>query len=52
LLVRLKPRVLEVLTRSADETLPRDALHELSVDECVQSVLAQLPRMHPPSQPG
>ncbi|PMS23118.1 hypothetical protein C0Z18_02575 [Trinickia dabaoshanensis] len=40
LLVRLKPRVLEVLSRAADETLPRDALHELSVDECVQSVLA------------
>ena len=41
LLVRLKPRVLEVLSRAADETLPRDALHELSVDECVQSVLAR-----------
>jgi MFS superfamily sulfate permease-like transporter len=40
-LVRLKPRVLEVLGRAADETLPRDALHELSVDECVQSVLAE-----------
>ncbi|MGG1946265.1 SulP family inorganic anion transporter [Trinickia sp. NRRL B-1857] len=40
-LVRLKPRVLEVLGRAADDTLPRDALHELSVDECVQSVLAE-----------
>lgn len=43
-LVRLKPRVLEVLSRAADETLPRDALHELSVDECVQSVLAEAAR--------
>ncbi|WP_116136626.1 SulP family inorganic anion transporter [Trinickia diaoshuihuensis] len=43
LLVRLKPRVLEVLGRAADETLPREALHELSVDECVQSVLARRP---------
>ncbi|RDU95035.1 SulP family inorganic anion transporter [Trinickia dinghuensis] len=49
-LVRLKPRVLEVLGRAADETLPRDALHELSVDECVQSVLAQLPRLQVPQQ--
>lgn len=43
-LVRLKPRVLEVLGRAADETLPREALHELSVDECVQSVLAEAAR--------
>lgn len=43
MLVRLKPRVLDVLRRAADETLPSDALHELSVDECVQSVLAQGP---------
>jgi MFS superfamily sulfate permease-like transporter len=47
LLVRLKPRVLDVLGRAADETLPREALHELSVDECVQSELAHLP---PPLQ--
>ena len=38
LLVRLKPPALEVLSRSADEALPREALHELSVDECVQSL--------------
>ncbi len=43
MLVRLKPRVLDVFGRAADETLPRDALHELSVDECVQSVLALRP---------
>ncbi len=50
MLVRLKPRVIEVLARAADETLPRDALHELSVDECVQSVLAQRPRVSTPAQ--
>lgn len=38
LLVRLKPPVLAVLTRAANETLPRESLHELSVDECVQSL--------------
>jgi MFS superfamily sulfate permease-like transporter len=52
LLVRLKPRVIEVLARAADETLPRDALHELSVDECVQSAFAQLPRAKAPSPRG
>lgn len=40
-LVRLKPRALEALRRAADETLPLDALRELSVDECVQSVLSE-----------
>ncbi|WP_206951238.1 SulP family inorganic anion transporter [Trinickia acidisoli] len=40
LLVRLKQRALEALRRAADDTLPLDALRELSVDECVQSVLA------------
>lgn len=39
LLVRLKPRALAVLERAASETLPCDALRELSVDECVQSIL-------------
>ncbi|WP_019448798.1 SulP family inorganic anion transporter [Cupriavidus sp. BIS7] len=38
LLVRLKPRALEVLARAANEALPRESLHELSVDECVQSL--------------
>ncbi|MNL76994.1 hypothetical protein D3C87_2030600 [compost metagenome] len=38
LLVRLKPPVLAVLTRAASETLPRESLHELSVDECVRSL--------------
>jgi hypothetical protein len=38
LLVRLKPPALDVLTRSADDTLPLGALHELSVDEAVQSL--------------
>jgi len=37
-LVRLKPPALEVLGRSASESLPREALHELSVDDCVQSL--------------
>lgn len=40
-LARLKPRALAALTRATDETLPVDALRELSVDECVQSVLAE-----------
>lgn len=40
ILVRLKPRALDALRRAADETLPLDAMRELSVDECVQSVLA------------
>jgi MFS superfamily sulfate permease-like transporter len=39
-LVRLKPRALDALRRAADDTLPLDAMRELSVDECVQSVLA------------
>lgn len=39
-LVRLKPRALDALRRAADESLPLDAMRELSVDECVQSVLA------------
>lgn len=38
-LARLKPRVLGALARAVDDTLPADALRELSVDECVQSVL-------------
>ncbi|TAM55128.1 MAG: SulP family inorganic anion transporter [Paraburkholderia sp.] len=42
-LVRLKPRALAALRRAVDDTLPLDALRELSVDECVQSVLAGLP---------
>ncbi|MGN6315444.1 SulP family inorganic anion transporter [Trinickia sp.] len=40
ILVRLKPRALDALRRAADETLPLGAMRELSVDECVQSVLA------------
>ncbi|RKP51003.1 SulP family inorganic anion transporter [Trinickia fusca] len=39
-LARLKPRALAVLARAADEdTLQADALRELSVDECVQSIM-------------
>lgn len=38
-LARLKPRVLRVLTRAANDALPLDALHELSVDVCVRSLL-------------
>jgi hypothetical protein len=38
-LARLKPRALAALGRAVDETLPAQALRELSVDECVQSVL-------------
>lgn len=41
LLVRLKPRALAVLERAANESLPCDALRELSVDECVQSILGE-----------
>ncbi|WP_449413669.1 SulP family inorganic anion transporter [Pandoraea soli] len=41
LLVRLKPRALAVLERASDETLPRSALWELSVDKCVQSIAAE-----------
>ncbi|CAB3639926.1 SulP family inorganic anion transporter [Trinickia soli] len=43
LLARLKPRALDVLKRATDDTLPLDSLRELSVDECVQSVLAGAP---------
>ncbi|WP_442807367.1 SulP family inorganic anion transporter [Trinickia soli] len=43
LLARLKPRALDVLKRATDDTLPLDSLRELSVDECVQSVLARAP---------
>jgi MFS superfamily sulfate permease-like transporter len=38
MLVRLKPRALRALQRAADDVMPADALHELSVDECVASV--------------
>ncbi|NRO94716.1 STAS domain-containing protein [Paraburkholderia sp. NMBU_R16] len=38
-LARLKPRALAALGRAVDDTLPAQALRELSVDECVQSVL-------------
>ena len=38
MLVRLKPRALLVLQRATDNTLRPDMLHELSVDECVQSL--------------
>jgi len=41
LLVRLKPRALAVLERASDETLPRSALWELSVDKCVQSIAGE-----------
>ena len=37
-LARLKPRALAALSRAADGTLPLEALRELSVDECVQSL--------------
>ncbi|GLU30662.1 SulP family inorganic anion transporter [Trinickia caryophylli] len=40
-LARLKPRALAALTRAAEDILPPQALRELSVDECVQSVLAE-----------
>lgn len=40
LLVRLKPRALAVLQRATDTTLRPEMLHELSVDECVQSLTA------------
>ena len=36
--VRLKPRALTVLQRATDDTLRPEMLHELSVDECVQSL--------------
>ncbi|WP_439894051.1 SulP family inorganic anion transporter (plasmid) [Ralstonia sp. 25C] len=36
--VRLKPRALSALQRATDETLRPAMLHELSVDECVQSL--------------
>ncbi|WP_426399733.1 SulP family inorganic anion transporter [Ralstonia sp. R-29] len=36
--VRLKPRALSALQRATDETLQPAMLHELSVDECVQSL--------------
>lgn len=39
-LARLKPRALDVLARAADDALPLDALHELSVDDCVRKVIA------------
>lgn len=39
-LARLKPRALDVLSRAADRTLPHAALHELSVDDCVRTLLA------------
>ncbi|WP_026132283.1 SulP family inorganic anion transporter [Pandoraea sp. B-6] len=42
LLVRLKPRALAVLERASDETLPRSALWELSVDKCVQSIAGEM----------
>ena len=38
LLVRLKPPVLDVLIRAASPALPRESLHDLSVDECVRSL--------------
>lgn len=36
--VRLKPRALTALQRATDDTLRPEMLHELSVDECVQSL--------------
>jgi len=39
MLVRLKPRALTVLQRATDNTLRAETLHELSVDECVQSLV-------------
>lgn len=38
MLVRLKPRALTALQRATDATLQPEMLHELSVDECVQSL--------------
>lgn len=38
-LARLKPRALRVLSRAASDALPLEALHELSVDVCVRSLL-------------
>jgi sulfate permease, SulP family len=38
-LARLKPRALRVLSRAATDALPVEALHELSVDVCVRSLL-------------
>ena len=40
MLVRLKPHALAALLRATDETLRPAMLHELSVDECVQSLAA------------
>lgn len=40
MLVRLKPRALAALLRATDDTLRPAMLHELSVDECVQSLAA------------
>ena len=41
--VRLKPRALTALQRATDATLQPEMLHELSVDECVQSLGAGAP---------
>jgi len=38
-LARLKPCALRALSRATTEALPLDAMHELSVDACVRSVL-------------
>ncbi|MEA3120307.1 MAG: sulfate permease, SulP family [Paraburkholderia sp.] len=45
MLARLKPRALAALARAVDDTLPAHALRELSVDECVQSVLDENVRL-------
>ncbi|MDR2851570.1 MAG: SulP family inorganic anion transporter [Burkholderiaceae bacterium] len=41
ILARLKPAALRVLTRAANDTLRPDMFSELSVDECVQSLVQQ-----------
>lgn len=50
-LARLKPRALSVLARAVDDTLPSQALRELSVDECVQSVVDGQAASEPQNRP-
>lgn len=45
-LARLKPRALRVLSRAATDALPVEALHELSVDVCVRSLLDAQETVH------
>jgi len=53
-IVRLKPRALAALQRATDDTLRPTMLHELSVDDCVQSLAASAsaPASTPVSPPA